>query len=178
MKQLSIKQGIATLAAAVVVATGVFVWAHTPPPPLASEMRVERIVVYKDQRRLLLLDGERPVAEFRVALGRNPRGHKVQDGDERTPEGVYKIDHHKADSDFHKALHISYPSASDIDRARAAAVKPGDSVMIHGLSPRRALLGKLHRLEDWTDGCIAVTNREIEQIFQVVRNGTPIEIRP
>jgi murein L,D-transpeptidase YafK len=178
MQPLSIKLGIAALATALVVATGVLAWAHAPPPSLAPEVRIERIVVHKDERRLVLFDGNGAVAEYRVALGSNPRGHKVQDGDDRTPEGVYKIDHRKADSAFHKALHISYPNAADIGVARARAVKPGDSIMIHGLSARRAVFGKLHRLADWTDGCIAVANREIEQIFEVVRNGTPVEILP
>lgn len=138
----------------------------------------DRILVLKAARELRLYRGERLLARYRVALGFDPVGHKQQEGDGRTPEGVYLIDYANPNSRFHRSLHISYPN--DADRAAAAArgVAPGGDIMIHGLPDRFAWLRSMHRLADWTAGCIAVTNPEMDEIWQAVPLGTPIEIRP
>jgi murein L,D-transpeptidase YafK len=115
---------------------------------------------------------------YKIALGTEPVGRKTRQGDHRTPEGVYVIDSKNAKSRFHMGLHVSYPNASDRARARALGVSPGGAIMIHGLPDAFARLGPLHRQADWTDGCIAVTNEEIEEIWQLVPLGTPIEILP
>ena len=143
-----------------------------------SEPKVDRIRVFKSERRMVLLSGDLSVYEYEVALGGSPAGHKRQQGDERTPEGEYVIDSRKRDSDFHLALHISYPNAEDRFRARKRGVDPGGAIMIHGLPNGFGLIGAAHRLVDWTDGCIAVTNEEIEEIWRRVTNGVAIEIRP
>jgi len=99
-------------------------------------------------------------------------------GDGRTPEGDYVIDYHKPNSSFHRALHISYPSPLDVANALSRGVEPGGLIMIHGMKDGLRYLGRLHTFLDWTDGCIAVTNSEIEEISRVVADGTPIRIEP
>ncbi len=125
-----------------------------------------------------ILRNGRLLHDYRVALGRSPAGHKQEEGDQRTPEGLYVIDFHKADSDFHRALHISYPNADDIAQARRRGVSPGGDIMIHGLPNGMAWIGRAHLAQDWTAGCIAVTDAEIDEILQLIPDGTPIEIRP
>jgi murein L,D-transpeptidase YafK len=135
--------------------------------------RVDRIVIRKREREMLLLAGEAVVRSYRVALGRNPVGHKEQEGDGRTPEGRYLIDRRNAKSRYHLSLHISYPNDADDARARAAGVAPGGDIMIHGLKS-----GVAHPESDWTEGCIAVTDAEMDEIWELVEDGTPVEIRP
>lgn len=113
-----------------------------------------------------------------MALGREPTGAKEFEGDQRTPEGSYSIDFHKPDSDYHLALHISYPEQHDIDRAALQGLSAGSDIMIHGLPNGRRWIGRFHRRQDWTAGCVAVTDFEIEEIYRAVPDGTPIEIRP
>ena len=159
-------------------AVGVLVGAHLNLHPLVSNAIADRVLVEKAARRLTLLRGGTPLKIYRVALGRAPVGPKEQEGDQRTPEGAYLIDFHKADSDFHRALHLSYPEQRDIDHAAARGVSPGCDIMIHGIRNGLGWVGAFHRRTDWTAGCIAVTDFEIEEIWRAVPDGTPIEIRP
>ncbi|MDQ3197662.1 MAG: L,D-transpeptidase family protein [Verrucomicrobiota bacterium] len=145
---------------------------------LAIDAQADRILVEKAARRMTLFRGGTPLKIYRIALGRAPVGHKVQEGDQRTPEGIYSIDRRKPDSDFHRALHISYPSPDDVARARELGVEPGGDIMIHGQPNGRGGVGALHRARDWTAGCIALTDAQIEEIWRSVPDGTPIEIRP
>jgi murein L,D-transpeptidase YafK len=161
-----------------VVGVLLLAWAHWPRMPLPVATRAERLVVDKARRRLTVYVGGRPVRSYRVALGKSPLGPKAAQGDQRTPEGSYRIDYRRPDSAFHRALHISYPSPGDREAARLAGVPPGGAIMIHGLRNGWGWLGRLHALRDWTAGCIAVTNQEIEELWRVVPDGTPIEIRP
>jgi murein L,D-transpeptidase YafK len=146
--------------------------------PAAKPTKADRILVEKSARRLTLFYAGRKLKEYRVALGFSPVGPKQHEGDGRTPEGKYTIDFHKSDSAFHRALHISYPDAADTARAAEAGVAPGEDIMIHGLPNGFSALGPAHRLRDWTAGCIAVTDSEIDAIWASVADGTPIEIRP
>jgi murein L,D-transpeptidase YafK len=146
--------------------------------PLPKTAVADRILVEKAARKLTLLRGGQPLKTYQVALGRAPEGPKKFEGDQRTPEGVYTVDFHKADSDYHLALHISYPEQQDVDRAAVAGVSAGSDIMIHGLPNGRGWIGRFHRRQDWTAGCIAVTDFEIEEIYRAVGDGTPIEIRP
>jgi murein L,D-transpeptidase YafK len=162
------------------VAVAVFVplSRSTAAPALAPVAeRADRIVVEKSARRLFLMRGGAIVAEYFVALGAEPLGDKQQEGDERTPEGLYTIDYKNAESAYHLSLHISYPDGEDRAEAKRLGVSPGGDIMIHGLPNRFGFIGGLHRLMDWTDGCIAVTNDEIEEIWAKVAVGTPIEIK-
>ena len=122
---------------------------------------------------MLLLSGESIVRTYRIALGREPAGPKERAGDGRTPEGRYSIDRRNPKSGYHRSLHISYPNEADRERARAAGVDPGGDIMIHGLPN-----GAASREGDWTQGCIAVTDAEIEEIWDLVCDGTSIEIYP
>jgi murein L,D-transpeptidase YafK len=136
------------------------------------------VLVLKGPRRLLLLRGDRVLRDYEIALGANPTGPKRHAGDRRTPEGRYWIDSRVVDSGFYRALHISYPNQEDVDFALRAGIAPGDGVMIHGLPNGSRWVGDVHREYDWTNGCIGVTDDEIKEIWELVDDGTPIEIRP
>ena len=145
-----------------------------PVPPGKADW----VLVLKGARRLLLLQGDRVLRDYQVALGRSPIGPKRHRGDARTPEGRYRIDSRVVDSRFHRALHISYPNQADLDFARHAGIEPGGDVMIHGLPDGERWVGDVHRSYDWTNGCIALTDDEMSEIWELVDDGTPIEIRP
>jgi lipoprotein-anchoring transpeptidase ErfK/SrfK len=132
----------------------------------------------KGLRRLTLYAGGLPLRTYDVSLGRTPNGAKLQVGDLRTPEGLYYIDARNPQSQFHRGLHVSYPNAQDLARARAMGVDTGGDIMIHGLPNHQAQLGGKHRAYDWTSGCVAVTNEEIEEIWDSVPLGTPVRIVP
>lgn len=150
--------------------------ARVPPEPVTAGLQADFLLVTKGERRLTLFHDGRVLRRYRIALGRSPVGPKTLEGDGRTPEGRYLIDGHVRTSAFHLALHISYPNAAD--RRRAGDRDPGGALEIHGLRNGLGWLGPLHRQVDWTRGCIAVTNAEIEEIAALVPDGTPIEIRP
>jgi murein L,D-transpeptidase YafK len=139
---------------------------------------VSKILVLKREHKLLLLNGVRVVKSYSIAIGRGGLSPKERVGDHKTPEGFYRIDSRKTDSRFHRALHISYPSPADMERARLLGVSPGGDIMIHGIRNGLGWLGPLHRMIDWTSGCIAVTDAEIDEIWSLVPDGTPVEIRP
>ena len=145
---------------------------------LPGDVRADRVVVDKAQHVLTLMNGDRILKTYRVSLGRRPAGPKVQQGDHRTPEGNYVLDRRNEHSRFYRSIHISHPSPADRQRAAAAGVPPGGDVMIHGLPNGFGWLGETHRLYDWTDGCVAVTDPEMDEIWRAVPDGTPIEIRP
>jgi murein L,D-transpeptidase YafK len=144
----------------------------------ADIQSVSKVIVRKAERRLYLMNGEDVVRSYRISLGDNPEGHKLYEGDKRTPEGDYTLDWRNAESDFHKSIHISYPSERDRELARAWGLDPGGSIMIHGLPNDAGDLAFAYVGLDWTDGCIAVTNEEMDEIWQLVSNGTPISIHP
>src|SRR6266481_2613202 len=138
----------------------------------------DRIVIVKSERTLAVLRQGQVLKTYKVALGHDPQGAKTRLGDNKTPEGQYVIDSRNAHSQFHLALHISYPSLADRERAKKLGVDPGGQIMIHGLPPAYAWLGAAHRQTDWTLGCIAVTDSEIEEIWALVPVGTKVEIKP
>lgn len=141
-------------------------------------MRADYILVEKAVRRLTLFANDKAIRTYSVALGRSPVGPKLTKGDHRTPEGTYMIDARNPDSRYHLSLHISYPNEIDREVAAMAGVVSGGSIMIHGTGEEYEWMGRFHTVNDWTDGCIAVTNEEIEEIWQLVPDGTPIKIRP
>jgi murein L,D-transpeptidase YafK len=138
----------------------------------------DRLVVIKSQRRLYLQSEGRVLKTYRVALGSNPVGPKVREGDGRTPEGVYALDGRNAESRFHLSLRVSYPGPGDLDRAKALGVSPGGDIMIHGIGGEPRHLAAHRKGRDWTRGCIALTNAEIEEIWALTGEGAVIEIRP
>lgn len=144
----------------------------------SAQLKVDHVVVRKKEHKLLLLSGEQVVKSYEVALGGGGLAPKRRQGDRRTPEGLYKIDYRNPASRYHLALHISYPAPADKRRSRPVGADPGGNIMIHGLGPQYSWVGANHRVSDWTDGCIAVTDAEIEEIWKMVPDGTPVEIRP
>jgi murein L,D-transpeptidase YafK len=145
---------------------------------LPRALVADRLVVHKAERTLTLYWRGAKLKSYRIALGGQPLGPKAARGDQRTPEGLYVVSHHHHHSDFHAALGLSYPNAEDRARAKAAGVSPGGGIEIHGLRDGFDWLGSAHVLFDWTDGCIAVTNKEIEELVRAVPDGTPVEILP
>jgi murein L,D-transpeptidase YafK len=172
---------LAKLCAIAAVAATAALWsggqAHSRLPAPAAEQATE-VVVLKSERRLILRRGDAEIAAYAISLGFTPEGHKRREGDGRTPEGRYVIDWRNPASAYHLSLHISYPNAADEAAARTDGHAPGGMIMIHGLPNGKAWVGEGHRLIDWTDGCIAVTSEEIEEIWSLVPDGTPIEILP
>jgi murein L,D-transpeptidase YafK len=144
----------------------------------SGESKVDRIIINKAKRELLLMYGGKVVRSYAVALGRNPVGAKTRQGDGKTPEGVYSISGRNPASAFHRALRVSYPNSADRAQAKKLGVATGGDIMIHGLPNGQGNIGKAHRLTDWTEGCIAVTNEEIEEIWGMVPDGTKVEINP
>lgn len=153
-------------------------YAHHNWNSLPPGTTIDRIIVDKSTRHLSLFRDGKWIKTYRIALGRNPLGPKQEEGDFKTPEGNYQIDGRNPQSSFHLALHISYPSAEDDKRAAAHGVSAGSDIMIHGIQNGRGWIGAFHRWKDWTAGCIALTDEEIEEIWRVTPDGTTIEIRP
>ncbi|PLX99474.1 MAG: hypothetical protein C0622_10520 [Desulfuromonas sp.] len=143
-----------------------------------AQAGIDSVVVSKATRTMYLVKDGTPIKEYHIALGGNPQGHKQQEGDERTPEGMYLLDSKNSDSDFHKAIHISYPNAQDRARAKEMGVSPGGAIMIHGQKNGFGWLAGVTQRFDWTAGCIAVTNSDMNEIWDLIEPGTPIEIRP
>jgi murein L,D-transpeptidase YafK len=148
------------------------------PPAVPAPERATAILVDKGARRLTLMRGATAVKTYDVALGASPIGHKQREGDGRTPAGAYAIDFKNPKSRFHLALRISYPNTDDRQRAERNGMSPGGDIMIHGLPNGLGWLGRWHLKRDWTDGCIAVTGAQIEEIWAMTDVGTRIDIRP
>lgn len=139
---------------------------------------IDKVVIEKNARRLMLTSRDEVLKTYKIALGGDPIGPKVRQGDNKTPEGTYIIDSRNRDSRYHRALHISYPNERDKQRARELGVSPGGNIMIHGVKNGFSWVGDAQSEVDWTKGCIAVTDEEIEEIDKLVPNGTIVEIRP
>lgn len=145
----------------------------------ASKINADFVVVDKSRKILHLLRENKVIRTYDVALGKSPKGHKTQQGDNKTPEGLYMIDYRNPNSDFHLSLHINYPNAKDREQAHRRGVNPGGDIFIHGLpneSWKKPFLG--HPKKNWTRGCVAVTNQEIEELYSMVLKNTPVELCP
>ncbi|HJR69637.1 MAG TPA: L,D-transpeptidase family protein [Gammaproteobacteria bacterium] len=170
-----VSRQISAVLGVVLVLGGTVVWAEDPSivPDYA-----DHVVVDKSDRKLYLLKAGRVLREVDVSLGLVPTGPKQREGDFRTPEGKYVLDMRNADSDFFLSIHVSYPNESDRVRARAQGVDPGGQIMIHGLPNEPKYDSRRYLDTDWTDGCIAVSNSDMVDIWLMTRESTPIEIRP
>jgi murein L,D-transpeptidase YafK len=138
----------------------------------------DQVVVEKSKRKMYLINQGVVYREYPISLGYRPIGHKGKEGDKRTPEGRYVIDYRNPESRFYLSLHINYPSEMDLQSAADNGVSPGGEIFIHGLPNNTKRHPSQFRGRDWTDGCIAITNQEIKQFWSLVKDGTPIEIRP
>ena len=158
--------------------------AETPSPGSFVPMKatplpyISRVVVHKSQRRLDLMQGSEVVRSYKVALGLVPQGHKERSGDFRTPEGSYALTRRNARSDFFLSIQVSYPNDRDMKNARANGWDPGGSIMIHGLPNRLKREPAYYAERDWTDGCIAVSNSDMVEIWLLTHDNTPIDILP
>ena len=149
----------------------------TPPEPVPVAGMADEIRVSKVDKRLYLLQEGRVIRSYAIAMGPNwDKGHKEREGDRRTPEGSYIIDWRNPQSRFYLSLHISYPNAKDKAQARAGGYSPGGDIMIHGMPNGFSGAAAALQAMDWTDGCIAVTNAEMDEIWALVPNGTAIHI--
>jgi murein L,D-transpeptidase YafK len=149
--------------------------------PVQNSMGVQKadaVLVVKSDKRLYLMNKGEKFASFRVTFGDNPKGQKQMRGDERTPEGHYVLDYKNPNSKFHKSIHISYPNAKDREVARLLGVDPGGDIMIHGQTNGWGWASPIVQFFPWTDGCIALTNTNMDRVWEAVTPGTPIEIRP
>ena len=138
----------------------------------------DKVLIEKKERRLTLLSKGEVIKTYKIALGGNPVGPKERQGDNKTPEGTYIIDSRNRNSDYHLSLHISYPNEKDKMRAKELGVSPGGDIMINGIKNGLSWVGASHAEVDWTKGCIAVKDEEMEEIYKLVPNGTIVEIRP
>lgn len=148
----------------------------TAPPIAQAVQQVDYVLVVKSERRMFLIKNGRVVRHYDISLGRNPEGHKEQEGDKRTPEGQYLLDYKLEDSAFYKAIHISYPNEHDLENARRKNVDPGGKIMIHGQPNGNKKYTSITQQYDWTSGCIAVTNRDMDELWQLIEENTPIRI--
>ena len=157
----------------------IFIILILPSLCLANNIqKADLVLVRKHERKLYLIRNDKHFREYKIALGDNPIGHKQQEGDQRTPEGKYILDYKKPDSAFYKAIHISYPNEQDKMNARELGVSPGGAIMIHGQKNGYSWLSLISQSFDWTLGCIAVKNPEMDEIWDSVMVGTPIIIEP
>lgn len=169
----------------VLTVTGVFgytklmarIGSGTPPALSSPDQQADHILVSKDDKTMYLLRDGKVLRSYRIVMGANwAEGHKEREGDKRTPEGRYSIDWRNEKSVAHLSLHISYPNEDDRKRADEGGFSPGGNIMIHGLPNGWGALGPIHHLADWTDGCIAVTNQEMQEIWALTPTNTPITI--
>ena len=135
-------------------------------------------MVYKSQRKLYLMKDNKIIATFRATFGADPIGHKQMKGDEKTPEGPYILDHKNSNSAFYKSIHISYPNTKDRRTAMQLGVNPGGDIMIHGQTNGWSWASPITGFFNWTDGCIALSDTDMQQVWESVDTGTPIEIFP
>lgn len=146
--------------------------------PLPQGIEITRLVVLKEQRQMFAYAKEKLVKIYPISLGFNPIGHKQFEGDGKTPEGIYTINERNKNSSYHKNLGISYPNKADIAFAESQGKSPGGLIKIHGLRNGLGDIGRGHLLKDWTHGCIAVTNEEVDELFSAVVHQAEIEIKP
>lgn len=143
-----------------------------------DSVKVDSVAVFKSERKMVLYSESKEIKSYMVSLGKSPVGPKEREGDKKTPEGSYILDRRLENSKYHLAIHISYPNEQDKLNAEKLGVSPGGDIMIHGLPNRLEFLEDYYANTDWTDGCIAVSNNEIEEIWKLVEDGTPISIYP
>lgn len=148
-------------------------------PALSSDIQIDKLIVYKSKREMQAYANGKLVKTYPIALGLNPIGHKQFEGDKKTPEGIYYINDRNANSAYHKNLGISYPNQKDKAFAQSQGKSAGGDIKIHGIKNGYGkVIGEKHLLKDWTDGCIAVTDREMDELFTAVKHNAMIDIRP
>ena len=161
-----------------VITFGLSLYFFYPDEKLPNNAIADKIVVLKSKRQLVLYYKDVVLKTYKISLGGNPTGHKQYEGDNKTPEGIYSISSHGQHNMYHKYLYVSYPNKNDKYNAAKLGKSAGGQILIHGLNKKYAFIKKIHRWYDWTKGCIAVTNDEVDEIYNAVKVGTRIDIRP
>jgi murein L,D-transpeptidase YafK len=156
---------------------GLMVYYFYPEERLSNDILIDNIIVYKSNRKMLVFSNDQLLKTYKISLGRQPKGAKEIEGDKKTPEGIYFINDKNPNSSYHKNLSISYPNKDNIEIANRLGKLAGGDIKIHGLRNKIGFIGKFHRWFDWTLGCIAVTNNEIDELYQTVKIGARIEIK-
>ena len=149
-----------------------------PEKKLPTDQKIDKIILTKSRRTMDVYAGGQIIKTYKISLGRDPLGDKEFEGDKRTPEGQYSINDKNPNSGFHKNLGISYPNKMDIEEAKKKNLRPGGEIKIHGIRNGLGFIGKLHRMLDWTAGCVALTDDEVDELYNSVEIGTPILILP
>jgi murein L,D-transpeptidase YafK len=157
---------------------GILVTLLVCPGSAYSQQKADQVLVIKSKSWLYLVKDGESFASFPVVFGSNPKGHKQQQGDKRTPEGEYILDYKNANSSFYKSIHISYPNAQDRENARKRGVNPGGDIVIHGQKNGWGRFSFITQRFNWTSGCVALSNKNMDRVWEAVDVGTPIEIRP
>ncbi|MGV6395204.1 L,D-transpeptidase family protein [Pseudomonas caspiana] len=143
-----------------------------------ADRKIEKVLVLKSQRQLQLISGGEALKTYRISLGKQPKGTKLMEGDQRTPEGFYWLDWRKTSTNYNLSMHISYPNVADAERSKREGVKPGSMIMIHGTPVDEEYPEWYFHTLDWTNGCIALKNNDMREVWGLVKDGTMIEIRP
>lgn len=157
---------------------GLVVYYVYPEKKIPDDVKIDKIIIYKSKRQLLVFSQNELIKTFTISIGGEPIGKKEFEGDNKTPEGSYYISDKNSNSGYHKNLSISYPNSVDIKNAKKYGKSTGGDIKIHGIKNGFGGIGKFHRWIDWTKGCIAITDEEIDELFKLVKIGTPIEINP
>jgi murein L,D-transpeptidase YafK len=139
---------------------------------------IDKVLILKSAHQLQLISEGEPLKTYRISLGKVPKGQKLREGDKRTPEGLYWLDWRKVSDSYNLSMHISYPNISDSARARREGVNPGSMIMIHGTPVNDEYPEWYFQTLDWTDGCIAMRNTDMRELWDLVKDGTMVEIRP
>jgi murein L,D-transpeptidase YafK len=162
-----------------ILTSAIVVYNIWPEQKLATDAKIDFLLVEKSKRIMKVYNGAQLLKTYKISLGGNPTGHKVFEGDEKTPEGIYTINDRNPNSGYHKNLGVSYPNSTDREKAKAIGKSPGGDIKIHGLKNGAfGMINKIHRLTDWTNGCIAVTNSEVDELYNAVVPNAKIEIKP
>ena len=157
---------------------GLLTYYFYPENKLPNNIQIDNIIVCKSKREMSVYSNGELLKTYKISLGRQPIGHKEFEGDKKTPEGIYSINDKNPNSGYHKNLGISYPDKNDMENAKQFGKSAGGNIKIHGFRNGIGFVGKFHRWFDWTLGCIAVTNKEIDELYSAVKIGTRIEIKP
>lgn len=168
---------IALTVACMLVIAAIYKNLPTPQHSLPEGVVADRVLVDKSDHTLTIFKNDLLLKTYNISLGRGGLEPKQQEGDKKTPDGIYVIDWRNEKSSFYRSLHISYPDKKDIERAQRQNVSAGSHIMIHGLRNGFGFFGRFHLLTDWTQGCVAVTNAEMDELWKAIPDGTPIEIR-
>jgi murein L,D-transpeptidase YafK len=166
---------VGIVATIVLAASGYYFFPEKTLPP---DKKITKLIVLKSEHVLLAYSSDEIIKTYHVSIGRNSSGHKISRGDKRTPEGIYTIDQRNSQSGYHKNLGVSYPNDNDRQAAKKKNLDPGGDIKIHGMKNGWGFIGKFHKFVDWTAGCIAVTDDEMDELYERVEIGTPIIIKP